>query len=256
MKQSIVAGVLGVAAVAAGVIVASGPPAGAQGGGTIVGEIKLVGAAPAPKTVKVNKDNEVCGQEKKIAEVAGRRRTAAWAAPSSRVADAKGAKAAAPAVLDQKGCEFRPNVLVMAPGELKILNSDGVLHNIHTFSTANPPVNKAQPKFKKEMVEKFAKPELIKVQCDAHSWMLGWIYVTENPAAVSDGNGAFKIENVPAGQAQGRGDASGARQADQGSRGQGRAGDQGRVRVEEVRDDLDGVGVRSRGTKRPAGARA
>ena len=69
MKQSIVAGVLGVAAVAAGVIVASGPPAGAQGGGTIVGEVKLVGAAPAPKTVKVNKDNEVCGQEKKIAEV-------------------------------------------------------------------------------------------------------------------------------------------------------------------------------------------
>ena len=43
------------------------------------------------------------------------------------------------------------------------------------------------------------KPELIKVQCDAHSWMLGWIYVTEAPAAVTDGNGAFKIENVPAG---------------------------------------------------------
>ena len=88
----------------------------------------------------------------------------------------------------------------MAPGELKILNSDGVLHNIHTFSTANPPVNKAQPKFKKEMVEKLEKPELIKVQCDAHSWMLGWIYVTENPTAVTDGNGAFKLENVPPGK--------------------------------------------------------
>jgi Carboxypeptidase regulatory-like domain len=88
----------------------------------------------------------------------------------------------------------------MAPGEIKILNSDGVLHNIHTFSTANPPVNKAQPKFKKEMVEKFEKPELIKVQCDAHSWMLGWIYVTENPATVTDGNGAFKLENVPPGK--------------------------------------------------------
>ncbi len=199
MKQSIVAGVLAVAAVVAGVIVASGPPAGAQGGGTIVGEIKFVGAAPAPKTVKVNKDNEVCGQEKKIAEVQVGPNGGVGSTIVS-VSDAKGAKATAPAVLDQKGCEFRPNVLVMAPGELKILNSDGVLHNIHTFSTANPPVNKAQPKFKKEMVEKFAKPELIKVQCDAHSWMLGWIYVTEAPAAVSDGNGAFKIENVPAGK--------------------------------------------------------
>jgi plastocyanin len=197
MKQSIVAGVLAVAAVAAGVIVASGPPAGAQGGGTIVGEVKLVGAAPAPKTVKVNKDNEVCGQEKKIAEVQVGANGGVGSSIVS-VGGAKGAKGAA--VLDQKGCEFRPNVVVMAPGELKILNSDGVLHNIHTFSTANPPVNKAQPKFKKEMVEKFEKPELIKVQCDAHSWMLGWIYVTENPATVTDGNGAFKLENVPPGK--------------------------------------------------------
>jgi len=199
MKQSIVASVVAVAAVTTGIMLTGGLPAGAQGGGTITGEIKLAGAAPAPKVVKVNKDNEVCGQEKKVAEVQVGPNGGVGSTIVS-VSDAKGAKAAAPAVLDQKGCEFRPNVLVMAPGEIKILNSDGVLHNIHTFSTANPPINKAQPKFKKEMVEKFAKPELIKVQCDAHSWMLGWIYVTEAPAAVSDGNGAFKIENVPAGK--------------------------------------------------------
>ena len=199
MKQSIVASVVAVAAVTTGIMLTGGLPAGAQGGGTITGEIKLAGAAPAPKVVKVNKDNEVCGQEKKVAEVQVGPNGGVGSTIVS-VSDAKGAKAAAPAVLDQKGCEFRPNVLVMAPGEIKILNSDGVLHNIHTFSTANPPINKAQPKFKKEMVEKFTKPELIKVQCDAHSWMLGWIYVTEAPAAVSDGNGAFKIENVPAGK--------------------------------------------------------
>ena len=199
MKQSIVAGVLAAAAVAAGVIVASGPPAGAQGGGTIVGEVKLVGAAPAPKTIKVNKDTEVCGQEKKIAEVQVGGNGGVGSAIVS-VAGAKGAKAAKPAVLDQKGCEFHPTVLVMSPGEVKILNSDGVLHNIHTFSTANPPINKAQPKFKKEMVEKFEKPELIKVQCDAHSWMLGWIYVTDTPVATTDDKGSFKIENVPAGK--------------------------------------------------------
>jgi plastocyanin len=199
MKQSIVASVLAVAVAAAGVVLVAGPPAGAQGGGSISGEVKFSGAAPAPKVVKVNKDNQVCGQEKKIAEVA----VGAGGALSNAlvtVTDAKGAKPAKPAVLDQKGCEFHPNVVVMAPGELKILNSDGVLHNIHTFSTANTPVNKAQPKFKKEMVEKFEKPELIKVQCDAHSWMLGWIYVTENPTAVTDGNGAFKLENVPPGK--------------------------------------------------------
>jgi plastocyanin len=197
MKQSIVASVLAVLATAAGILVALGPPAGAQGGGTIVGEVKLAGPAPAPKTVKVNKDNQVCGEEKKVTEVA--------VGPNGGVAytivSVPGTKAAKTAVvLDQKGCEFRPHVVTMPPGELKILNSDGVLHNIHTFSTANPPVNKAQPKFRKEMVERFEKPELIKVQCDAHSWMLGWIYVTENAVTVTDANGAFKLENVPAGK--------------------------------------------------------
>jgi len=69
MKQSIVVSVLAVAAVAAGVTLISGPPVSAQGGGSISGEVKFAGAAPAPKVVKVNKDNEVCGQEKKVADV-------------------------------------------------------------------------------------------------------------------------------------------------------------------------------------------
>ena len=137
----------------------SGLPVSAQGGGSISGEVKFTGAAPAPKVVKVNKDNQVCGEEKKVVEVAvGPGGGLAEALVS--VTDAKGAKPSKPAVLDQKGCEFHPDVLVMAPGEVKILNSDGVLHNIHTFSTANPPINKAQPKFKKEMTEKLDKPEL------------------------------------------------------------------------------------------------
>jgi plastocyanin len=200
MKQSIVGSVVAVAAFAGGMaLFFSGLPVSAQGGGSISGEVKFVGAAPAPKVVKVNKDNEVCGQEKKIVEVAAGAGGGLGEALVS-VTDAKGAKPSKPAVLDQKGCEFHPDMLVMAPGEVKILNSDGVLHNIHTFSTANPPINKAQPKFKKEMTEKLEKPELIKVQCDAHSWMLGWIYVTENVTAVSDANGAFKLENVSPGK--------------------------------------------------------
>jgi len=186
------------ALVAAVALLGSVSPAHAQGG-TIVGEVKVTGTPPAPKTIKVNKDTEVCGPEKKIVDVAvGPGNGLANAVVA--VTDAKGAKAAKKAVLDQKGCEFRPPVLVMAPGEVDILNSDGVLHNIHTFSTVNPSINKAQPKFKKTMTEKFDKPEVIKVQCDAHSWMHGWIMVTENPAATTDEKGSFKLENVPAGK--------------------------------------------------------
>ena len=199
MRMRVAFSLLMVALVAAAALLVWHPQASAQGGGSISGEVKVTGTPPAPKVVKVNKDNEVCGQEKKIADVAvGPGNGLADAVVS--VTEAKGAKPAKKATLDQKGCEFHPAVLVMAPGELEILNSDGVLHNIHTFSTANPPFNKAQPKFKKVMTEKLEKPEAIKVQCDAHSWMHGWIFVTENPAAATDDKGSFKIENVPPGK--------------------------------------------------------
>ena len=63
--------------------------------------------------------------------------------------------------------------------------------------------------------------------------MLGWIVVTENPTAVTDGNGAFKIENVPPGKHKVEVVARDARQADQGGRGQGRAGHQGRFELKK-----------------------
>lgn len=197
--RKIVAVTAAVALVAGAAVFVSLPDsATAQGAGTVEVEVTYNGA-PQVETLKINKDVEVCGKEAKIEKiVVGGNKGLQHAVAS--VAGAKGPATGKKVSLDQKNCQFVPHVLGTTPGEVDILNSDGVLHNLHTFSTANPPVNKAQPKFKKEMVEKLEKPELIKVQCDAHSWMLGWIYVTENPTAVTDGNGAFKLENVPPGK--------------------------------------------------------
>ena len=50
------------------------------------------------------------------------------------------------------------------------------------------------------MTEKLEKPEYVKLTCDVHSWMLGWVAVTTGPAAVTDGTGVAKLENVPAGK--------------------------------------------------------
>jgi plastocyanin len=175
----------------------------AQGAGSIVGEVKLAGAAPAPKTLKVNKDTQVCGTDKPSEElVVGPNKGIRNAVVSLGEAKGPAPKPAQKPALDQKGCQFIPHVLVAPAGaEVDILNSDGILHNIHTFSTANPAINKAQPKFKKVMTEKFDKPEIVKVQCDVHGWMQGWIVVTAHGAyAVSDESGAFKLDNVPPGK--------------------------------------------------------
>jgi hypothetical protein len=108
------------------------------------------------------------------------------------------------ATLDQKDCRYAPHVLLSPAGaDLTILNSDGILHNIHTQSTKNPPFNKAQPKFRPKMTEKFAQPETVKLTCDAHGWMGGWLIVQDNPYyVVTDANGAFKITDVPPGDYQ------------------------------------------------------
>ena len=51
------------------------------------------------------------------------------------------------------------------------------------------------------MTEKFEKPEVVKLTCDVHSWMLGWLAVVPSPFfGVTDQNGTAKIENVPAGK--------------------------------------------------------
>jgi plastocyanin len=191
---------LAIALVTGVALVAHRPgPAGAQGGGTIEAAVTFAGA-PVVEKLKVNKDTEKCGTEAMIEKVVvGANKGLANAVVS--VPGAKGAPKAVKVAVDQHGCKFVPHVVAMSPGELEIKNSDDILHNIHTYSTANPSINKAQPKFKKVMNEKFEKPEFIKLTCDVHSWMLGWVAVMPNPFfGVTDGSGNAKIENVPPGK--------------------------------------------------------
>ena len=101
----------------------------------------------------------------------------------------------------QKECVYTPRVALSPAGqELTIANSDGILHNIHTYSTKNPSFNKAQPKFKKELKETFVHFEIIKVSCDVHGWINGWVVVYDHLYyASTDAQGVFTITDVPPG---------------------------------------------------------
>ncbi|MFQ5657632.1 MAG: carboxypeptidase regulatory-like domain-containing protein [Candidatus Methylomirabilales bacterium] len=171
------------------------------GGGTITGVVKFAGNPPPLKKIPPTKDKRVCGKAPIYDEslvVDKGTKGIQWAVVS--VQGAKGKWNGKPATLDQKGCVFRPHVLVTPPGKITVLNSDKILHNFHSYSKKNRPVNKAQPGFRKKMKIDFKKPEIVKIECDAHPWMAGWIVVTEDPyVAVTDEKGNFKIENVPPG---------------------------------------------------------
>jgi plastocyanin len=172
-------------------------------GGTISGEVKFSGTPPTPEKIATTKDQEVCGKTEKVNEallVGSNKGLQNVVVSISNIQKGKKMPDTG-ATLDQKDCRYAPHVVLSPAGtELSIVNSDGILHNIHTYSTKNPSFNKAQPKFKKEMKENFAQPETVKLTCDAHGWMSGWLIVEDNPYyAVTDENGSFKITDVPPG---------------------------------------------------------
>jgi plastocyanin len=171
-------------------------------GGSISGTVKFKGTAPAPKKLEVSKDKEVCGKSPKVDQsLVVNNGNLANAVVT--ITDIKTGKKidAKKVTLDQKGCEYQPHVLAFPVGTtVEILNPDGILHNVHSYSKVNSPFNMAQPKFKKTLDVKIDKPEAIEVKCDVHGWMQGWLVATESPyVAVTDNSGNFKLADVPPG---------------------------------------------------------
>ncbi len=173
-------------------------------GGTIKGMVKFNGTPPERQVLEVNKDKKACdvGVKKANDLVVGAGGGIEFAVVSLTNISKGKAFPEDSAILDQVGCEYLPYiVIVQKDAELTIKNSDGILHNIHTYSEKNKPVNRAQPKFKKKIKEKFGEPEMIKVTCDVHGWMKGWLAVAEHPYyAITDESGAFELGDVPAGE--------------------------------------------------------
>jgi plastocyanin len=107
-----------------------------------------------------------------------------------------------PAVLDQKGCQYVPHVMgIMVGQEYKILNSDGILHNVHTLPKVNPSFNKPMPATLKETSTKFDKPEnTFQIKCDVHPWMIAYVSVFTHPFfSVTGTDGKFTISGLDPG---------------------------------------------------------
>jgi plastocyanin len=171
-------------------------------GGSISGSVKFKGNAPAPKKLDVGKDKEVCDKSPKYDQSLVVKNGNLVNAVVAITDIKKGKKAETKQiVLDQKGCEYHPHVLAFPAGSsVQIMNPDGILHNVHSYSKTNSPFNMAQPKFKKTLDVKIEKPEAIEVKCDVHGWMQGWLVATPSPYfAVTDDSGNFKLTDVPPG---------------------------------------------------------
>jgi plastocyanin len=107
-----------------------------------------------------------------------------------------------PVTLDQHGCQYKPHVMGIMVGQTyKILNSDGVLHNIHTLPKVNPAFNKGMPPTLKEATTVFNKPEdVFHIKCDVHPWMSAYMAVFTHPFFSATGpDGKFTISGLDPG---------------------------------------------------------
>ncbi len=177
------------------------PAAAATGG--ISGTVVFNGTVPEPRKLKVTKDKRRCDMSPKFDESL-KVKDGKLANVVVYIAEVEGGKKLETkgVTLDQNGCRYAPHVLAVPAGaDVTILNPDKVLHNIHTYSKINKPINRAQPKFKKKLTVKFTEPEVFEVKCDVHGWMGGWIFVAGNPYySVTGDDGAFSLADLPAGK--------------------------------------------------------
>ena len=175
---------------------------------TVTGTVKFDGPAPTMKPLQMDADPGcakkhataplaealVLGDGQTMANVYVRIKsglpTKTWPVPAEAV------------VLDQHGCQYLPHVVgVMTGQKFKVLNSDGLLHNVHALPKINSEFNRAMPAAVKEAEYTFDKEEIMfKVKCDVHPWMGAYVSVTSHPFFdVTGTDGKFKIDGLPAG---------------------------------------------------------
>jgi plastocyanin len=184
-------------------------PAIAQAASTVNGTITFTGKPPALKPLSMDADPACAKKHSKPVPaemlVLGSNNTMA----NVIVWVSKGLPAGktypvpkTPVTLDQRGCVYVPHAMGIMVGQAyRILNSDGVLHNVHTLPKINKSFNRAMPPTSKETSTTFEKPEnIFQIKCDVHPWMSAYIGAFEHPFFAATGtDGKFTISGLDAG---------------------------------------------------------
>ncbi len=174
-------------------------------GASIVGEVKFTDTPPRSAPVKVTKDQDYCGEvlpnDSYLIDPNGGLKNAVVfieAAPVTTSADPQKLN-----VIENSGCRYVPRIHAMQKGErLRIRNNDPKLHIPHSYLQQKTVFMLSLP-FKNTILEathKIRDAGILKLVCDTHAWMLGYVHVFDHSFfAVTDDKGAFSIANVPPG---------------------------------------------------------
>jgi predicted small lipoprotein YifL len=193
------------AAAAAAPAAPAAVPAG--GGATITGKVAFTGTPPAKEQIKMEADAYCKGAHAEPVYtqdvVVNGNGTLQWVLVYVKEGVTGTYPApTTPVTLDQQGCQYHPHIFGIQAGQpLRILNSDGTLHNIHALPKVNAEFNIGQPFQKMETIKKFDKPEVpLRFKCDVHKWMGAYCGVFNHPFfATTNDQGTFEIKGLPPG---------------------------------------------------------
>jgi hypothetical protein len=168
--------------------------AGAQ---SIAGTITT--AAKGTPPIRVTIDQKVCGSEIPdeaiVVDARGRLANAVVT-----LTGLKRAPAGDPVVSNDK-CRFAPRVQLSRPNaSIRTTSKDAVLHTTQAQSENGRTIfNVALPLPNLNITKPIGPAGTVRLSCNSHPWMHGFVIVTDEAAAISGADGRFTIDNVPPG---------------------------------------------------------
>ena len=180
---------------------ATDDPPKASKPGTITGIVRYTGAVPPPQRITTSDGSTVWHSDLVVdPKSKGLRHVVAVLEDAPAQPKLQKAK---PVIVDQRDMIFIPRVVAVQLGQtVRFENNDLCNHSVMAASTLaanqfNCFVRSDQPY--EHVFEAQKHPVLM--GCSLHGWMRAWVYVVPHPwFAVSDAQGEFKIEGVPAGK--------------------------------------------------------
>lgn len=166
-------------------------------GGTVIGTITTTEGALKP--IQATIDPSVCGSSLANETIAVDRSGHL----ANVVVTATGVKAqlAAELAISNDKCAFVPRVSVLQPnGTLKMTSKDPVLHTMRAVGADGKAYfNISLPVPNMTVTKPLDGSGVVTLSCSTHTWMRGYLFVTDELSGISGRDGKFQLDNVPAG---------------------------------------------------------
>jgi hypothetical protein len=163
---------------------------------SVTGTITTTAKGAAPLRVTI--DQKVCGSELPdeaiVVDAKGRLANAVVTLTGLK-------RAVADPVVTNEKCRFAPRVQLARPNAtMRTTSKDPILHTTQAqLANGKTIFNVALPLPGLNVNKAVGAAGILRLSCNTHPWMRGWMIVTDEAAAISGADGRFTIDNVPPG---------------------------------------------------------